>query len=199
MPDGTIPETNNSNTTASPILNDFYDWVEAIVFSLAFVILLFTFAFRPVGVGGVSMKNTLNKENWVVNENQYLDRVLINNINYHPKAGDIIVFSTPAVTKPLIKRVIAVGGQTVNIDYQQHTVAVDGKILKESYISCPTTLQGDVRFPITVPAGHVFVMGDNRNNSYDSRFRAIGMIDQKVILGKAFLRIFPFDQIGPLH
>lgn len=174
-------------------VNGLYDWVETIVFSLAVVAVLCTFVFRVIGVGGVSMKNTLNAE--VVNEKDYVDRVLISNFNYTPKRGDIVVVSTKAVSIPIIKRVIAVGGDTVDIDFSAHTVSVNGEVLDEPYIKEPTEETGDVKFPVTVPKGHVFVMGDNRNDSYDSRYSAVGTVDVKNIMGKAFLRIYPFNQI----
>jgi signal peptidase I len=178
-------------------IQDIYEWIEAIVFSVAAIVIVFTFAFRIVGVSGVSMENTLNAG--VQYENQTVDRVVISDINYKPKRGDIIVLSTKAVPEPIIKRVIAVGGDTVNIDFNKHTVSVNGKIIKEPYIKEPTTNPGDVTFPVKVPEGHVFVMGDNRNNSEDSRFRAVGMVDDRYILGRACLRIFPLNEIKIIH
>lgn len=167
-----------------------YDWVEAIVFSVAVIVLIFTFFFRIVGVEGMSMTNTLQDGN----------RVIITNINYTPKQFDIIVLSTKAVEKtPIIKRVIAVGGQTVDVDYSQNKVYVDGKAISESFIREPMQMRGDVKMPVTVPKGCVFVMGDNRNDSLDSRYGVVGMIDDRNILGKAVLRIFPFNKFGTLY
>lgn len=174
-------------------LSEIYDWAEAIVFSLTAVILVFTFIFRIVGVGGVSMENTLNAG--VINENDYVDRVVISHIHYTPAHGDIVVLYAKALKECIIKRVIAVGGDTVNIDFDHHLVYVNGKALTEPYIREPTIERGDVQFPITVPKGHVFVMGDNRNDSYDSRYKAVGMIDDQDILGHAILRIYPLNQI----
>lgn len=168
-----------------------YDWVEAIVFSVAVVVLIFTFFFRIVGVEGSSMTNTLQDGN----------RVIISDVNYTPKQFDIIVLSTKAVTKPIIKRVIAVGGQSVNIDYTANKVYVDGKAINESFIREPMrSISGSiVSLPVTVPKGCVFVMGDNRNDSLDSRFSVIGMIDTRNILGKAVFRIFPLNKFGTLY
>lgn len=189
-------EINDGQAEKSSAVKELYDWMEAIIVSLVVVSIICTYIFRIIGVGGVSMENTLNKG--VVDENQFVDRVLITHLNYTPKRGDIVVISTPAVKLPIIKRVIAVGGDTVNVDFDKHTVSVNNEVLDEPYIKDPTSERGDVEFPVTVPTGHVFVMGDNRNDSYDSRFSAVGMIDVNNILGKAFLRIYPLNQITPL-
>lgn len=176
------------------IISEIYDYVGSIVFGLALVILVTSFTFKQVSVGGVSMENTFNAG--VVNENTYVDRVLISDINYtHPKRGDVVVIDAPALHERIIKRVIGIGGDIVNIDFQKHTVSVNGKILKEPYIKEPTAEQGNVKFPVTVPKGYVFVMGDNRNDSYDSRFSAVGMVDIKDIAGKVFLRVYLFNEI----
>lgn len=167
-----------------------YDWTEAVVFSVGAVVLLFTFVFRIVGVDGWSMLDTLGNG----------DRVMISVVGAAPKRGDIVVLTTKAVDKPIIKRVIAVGGQTVDIDYDRHTVEVDGKILSEPYIREPTAFRGQdpVAMPVRVPKGFVFVMGDNRNESLDSRSAAIGLVDERQILGKAVFRIFPLKGFGIL-
>lgn len=162
-----------------------YEWAESIVFSLAVVVLIFTFIFRPVGVVGESMMNTL----------QDGDKVIICNVNYTPKQGDIVVLSTKAVDTPIIKRVIAVGGQTVNIDYDNNKVLVDGKEF-DAPIKEPMQQMGDVTLPVKVPDDCVFVMGDNRNNSFDSRYSDVGMIKTKYILGRAVFRILPFSSFG---
>lgn len=186
---GNSPEAADGGTWRAEL----YDWIESIVFSLAVVVIVFTFFFRIVGVGGVSMENTLNAG--VVYENQFVDRVIITHLNYTPAHGDIVVLYSKGLRESVIKRVIAVGGDTVNIDFDRHIVYVNGKALSEPYIREPTAERGDVRFPVTVPAGHVFVMGDNRNDSYDSRYQAVGMIDNRDIIGKAVLRIYPLSQI----
>lgn len=184
MEDGTVSIDRGT-------LSEVYEWAEAIVFSLVCVVLLFTFVFRIVGVDGHSMENTLQDK----------DRVIITRLNYTPKQGDIVVFPVKdpnVASMPLIKRIIAVGGQTVDIDFAKGVVKVDGKTLNEPYIKEPTYREGDVKFPIKVPAGKVFVMGDNRNNSLDGRFQEIGFIDVRDILGRAIFRIYPLGKIGPL-
>jgi signal peptidase I len=194
------------------IMNEIYEWIEAIVFAFVFVIILFTFVFRVVGVEGISMKNTLNRE--VSDETVTLDRVIITHLNYTPKQGDIIVLahksSISDISVPYIKRIIALAGQTVNI--KNNSVFVDGIKIKENYkyseiigktkAMGDVGFSGDVKFPVKVPANCVFVMGDNRENSQDSRFskntEGVGMLDVRNILGKAIFRIFPFNQIGAL-
>ena len=185
----------NGAPEPTKLSQELYEWTETIVFALAAVILVFTFIFRTVSVGGMSMENTLNAG--VTDQNQFVDRVLLYEYRYtQPKQGDIVAINSPVVKKGgIIKRVIAVGGDTVNIDFIRHTVSVNGKVLNEPYIKEPTAVQGDVKFPVTVPKGHVFVMGDNRDISYDSRYSAVGMIDDRNIIGKAFLRIIPLNEI----
>ena len=192
-------------------IRELYEWTEAIVFAFIFLILIFTFVFRVVGVEGVSMKDTLNKELSNSQSNVTLDRVIITNFNYVPKQGDIIVLATKASTyttntnyenspksNPYIKRIIALAGQIVDI--KNGEVYVDGLKIKENYIVGITEVgDGSVSFPVTVPQDHVFVMGDNREHSYDSRYiSGVGMLDVSNILGKAVFRIFPFNQIGVL-
>lgn len=166
-----------------------FEWVEALVFSIVIVVLIFTFLFRVVGVDGRSMEPTLYDG----------DRLLISNMMYRPKAFDIVVLTDQtSQNKPIIKRIIATEGQTVNIDYSNGDVIVDDKILVEDYVSGPTATRGDVVFPVVVPKDKVFVLGDNRGNSLDSRYSDIGMANISDILGRAFFRIYPFNSIGGL-
>ena len=100
------------------------------------------------------------------------------------------------MTSPIVKRVIATKGDTVDIDFSTGTVSVNGEVLEESYIAEPTTTQYDITFPQTVPEGCIFVMGDNRNHSTDSRYGQLGMVDTRYVIGKVLMRIFPFREIG---
>ena len=152
----------------------------------AFIIIavVFTFVFRLVGVSGYSMTNTLQDNDWLLT---------VNKESY--ERGDIVVITEPNYfDEPLIKRVIAKGGQTVDIDYNTATVYVDGVALDEPYVREDFIVEkGDYReFPYTVPEGHLFCMGDNRNGSTDSRSTLVGAIDERQILGKAVVRILPF-------
>lgn len=167
-----------------------FEWVESIVTAIVVVVVVLTFIFRVVNVSGMSMMNTLHDE----------DKLIITNLFYEPHNGDIVVISHGEEFKePIIKRIIATQGQTLDIDFDTGTVTVDGKILSEPYIKDPTTKQGDASIPSVIPEGYVFVMGDNRNNSLDSRFKLVGLIDKKNILGKAEFIIFPFSRFGGIQ
>lgn len=169
------------------VRREVYDYLSSFIFAIAAVLLFFTFVFRTVTVDGISMQSTLHGG----------DRLILFDLGYTPKRGDIVVVSTPAVPEPIIKRVIATAGQTVNVDAETHKVYVNGKALDEPYAQyIDSDERGNVSFPVTVPSGHVFVMGDNRNHSYDSRFSEVGMIDTRNIAGHAVLRLFPFSKFG---
>ena len=161
-----------------------YDFVSIIMSAFIIIALIFTFAFRLVGVKGQSMESTLFENDWLITmeQKQYV-------------YGDIVVITEPNYfNEPLIKRVIATGGQIVDIDYGSSTVYVDGVALEEPYINESFILHNsdDITFPYTVPEGHLFCMGDNRNHSTDSRSTLIGAVDERYILGRAMLRILPF-------
>lgn len=161
-------------------IRSIYDFAGILVSAVLAVCLIFAFVFKISAVDGDSMKNTLHNG----------DKVLITARDWNVEYGDIVVISQPnAFNKVLIKRVIATEGQTVTVDAKTHQVIVDGKVLDEPYIAEPVRLQGSWSYPVTVPKGCVFVMGDNRNNSTDSRDSAVGMIDTRYIVGEAFYRI----------
>lgn len=179
---------------------ELFEWFDIISVALIVVVIIFGFVFRVATIDGDSMLNTLH----------HGEMVVISNFLYTPKNGDIVVISrniensSPADYDgqgPIIKRIIATENQTVDIDFETGTVYVDGVALKEDYISSLTTKQYDVQFPVTVPEGHLFVLGDNRGVSLDSRSSNIGtngMIDERYVLGRAVFRVFPFDNVGRL-
>ena len=152
---------------------------------LLIVMLVFLLIFRIIVVSGGSMRMTLL-------DGDYL--LLLNNTFYHtPKRGDIVVISKESFDngKPIVKRVIATEGQTVDIDFENGIVYVDGTALEEDYINAPTTVNGGTSFPLTVARGCIFVLGDNRGISMDSRYPEVGQIDKREVLGKAILLMYP--------
>jgi signal peptidase I len=159
-----------------------YDWLQCIVSAMLICVLIFVFLARVVGVIGSSMNPTLNDG----------DMLIISDLFYTPKQGDIVVLRKESFKdEPLVKRVIAVAGQTVDIDFNEGVVYVDGVALAEDYTAEPTLRQLDFSGPVTVPEGTVFLMGDNRNDSTDSRSSRIGFVDVRYIMGKAYLLILP--------
>ena len=161
---------------------ELYDWVQCIVTALIFGILLFVFVLRVVSVVGTSMYPTLCNG----------DRIITSNLFYTPKDGDIVVVKKASFgDEPIVKRVIATAGQTVDIDFSTGIVYVDGEALDEPYTAAPTITQEDFSGPVTVPEGCVFLMGDNRNDSTDSRSSRIGMVDTRCIIGKVYLILYP--------
>ena len=164
---------------------DLYEWVQSLVGSVLVVVAIFTFVIRMMGVDGHSMLNTL----------QHGDLLLVvNSMLYHDyKYGDIVILRKDGVfyDDTIVKRVIAVEGQTVDIDFAEGIVYVDGEALEEDYIREPTYTAEGTEFPLTVPEGSIFVMGDNRNGSSDSRDYRLGTVDTRYVIGKAAFLIFP--------
>lgn len=164
-----------------------YDWIQCIIFALVFCVLLFVFAVRMVNVVGHSMVPTLEQS----------DKVVISNLFYHPKQGDIVVLRKQTLMEePIVKRIIATEGQTVDIDFDDGVVYVDGKALDEPYVNEPVHDRENFEGKITVPEGCVFVMGDNRNASTDSRDSRLGMVDERYILGHVQSVVFPISDFG---
>ena len=164
---------------------DLYEWIPSLVGSVLVVVAIFTCGIRMLGVDGHSMLNTL----------QHGDRLMVvNPIFYHDyKYGDIVILRKTGVfdNEPIVKRVIATGGQTVDIDFSEGVVYVDGEALEEDYIREPTYTAEGTEFPLTVPEGSIFVMGDNRNGSSDSRDYRLGTVDTRYVIGKAAFLLFP--------
>lgn len=157
---------------------------------LAVVMILFLIFFRIIVVSGPSMKMTLL-------DGDYL--LLINNLFYgEPERGDIVVVSKQSYDngKPIVKRVIATEGQIVDMDFRNGIVYVDGLPLEEDYINTPTNLDEGASFPQIVEENCVFVMGDNRNHSKDSRSLEIGQVDKREILGKVKILLLPGTDYG---
>lgn len=176
-----------------------HDWL----FLLIAIFLLFLLLFRVIVVSGDSMYATL----W---DGDYL--LLLSNTFYHePKYGDVVVISKESFDdgKPIIKRVIATEGQTVDIDFDQGIVYVDGQALQEDYTHNLTTREEGTQFPLVVADDCIFVLGDNRGVSLDSRSQEIGQIDRREVLGKAIFLMLPgtnhneqprdFDRIGAIQ
>ncbi|MBQ9742682.1 MAG: signal peptidase I [Ruminococcus sp.] len=181
-------ETNSSSITTA-----LYEWMHSIVVAIVIVILLLTFVFRLVNIDGTSMCDTLFHQ----------DKVIITNFFYEPEVGDIVVIPegvASKIDKPIIKRIIALEGQEVNINFETGEVSVDGEVLKEEYVSTQTTQNvGEVpiEYPLTVPEGQAFILGDNRKVSLDSR--SFGCVNVDDIIGKAQFVIFPFNNFGYLY
>ena len=186
----------------NPVTKTILSYLRDFVMLLAGVVLVFSLLFRVVVVSGPSMKNTLYDGDYIL---------LLNNALYtDPQPGDIIVACKESFHdgEPIIKRIIATEGQTVDIDFEAGIVYVDGVALDEPYTNTPTNVQEGMQFPLVVNEGCVFVMGDNRNASKDSRSLEIGQIDKREILGKALFLVFPgspdpaterdFSRIGAL-
>ena len=180
-----IPEKKFRSQTEG-ILHLLFDWVAALVMALAVLITLFIFLFRVVVVDGDSMQTTLYDK----------DRLVLWTVGYHPEQGDIVVVDRYA-TDPLIKRVVAVEGDVVEITHDCKFF-LNGEAQHESYIQ-GVTVPRDVSEPVTVPAGYVFVMGDNRTISKDSRMTEIGLVNIKDIVGKAVYRHWPLQSFGGVY
>lgn len=187
----TVTEVKNNkkkeNKKGSKYLS-IYDFVSIIMTSFIIIAVVFTFFFRLVGVEGFSMTNTLQNNDWLIT---------IQKDSY--ERGDIVVITEPNYfNEPLIKRVIAKGGETIDIDFSTGTVYVDGVALEEPYTKEDYILPkiDDVTFPYTVPEGEIFCMGDNRNGSTDSRSVKISSFDERYVLGKAVVRLLPFGNFN---
>jgi len=163
------------------------DWLYSAVTAIVIAILLCSFVIRPITVIGSSMVPTLEER----------DLLLVSKLFYEPKYGDVVVLRKSSFMESfIVKRVIATEGQTVDIDFVEGVVYVDGEALDEPYVNSLTFDSEDFTEPVTVPEGSVFVMGDNRNRSTDSRSARLGCVDERLIIGKALIRLAPLNKFG---
>ncbi|MDE5764616.1 MAG: signal peptidase I [Ruminococcus sp.] len=211
-------EQQDSKKKKGNLKQDIIDIAESTICTVFVIVMLFTYLLHPVNIIGHSMVPTLNNtytgERATTNQT---DKVLMSTVFFDIKYGDILVIEKdknylldengevyepddPAINECIIKRVIACGGQTVDI-HDNHVI-VDGEIINEPYIAENSTTDDlgafTGQYPITVPEGYYFVMGDNRNHSTDSRARSIGLVKKDQIYGKAILKYYPIDEFDIL-
>ena len=195
-----IKSTETSPRKRSRLCVDLVENFEVVIFAIVSVLIIFSIGLRICFVSGTSMNKTLDHNDWVITSN----------VGYTPKRGDIIVFhmtsDIPRLNEPMVKRVIAVGGEWIDIDFDTWTVRIadnaemeNAITLDESYMYLSpnyATLKSTYDFPLEIPKGYLFVMGDNRNGSLDSRnAEQIGLVDERRVLGKVVTRIYPFKPI----
>lgn len=194
-------EVKKSVKQTKTVWAEVYEWIDSAVITVMVILLAFTFLFRQVRIEGNSMWPTL----------QNGERVIVSDVFYTPEYGDIVVISSEVYDDiPIIKRVIATEGQWVDIHDGKVFVGKSlenmkevgsefvGDILTEVSVGS-VDAYGVQKYPLQVPENHVFVLGDNRSVSLDSRTAVVGLIDQRQILGKALYRVFPFDNIGSIY
>lgn len=169
------------------LADEIFDWIESIIFSVFTVLFIFTFIFRVAMVDGDSMNPTLENK----------DKVIVTSLFYTPKVGDVVVVDSRGLDEYIVKRVIASEGQEINIDFEKGEVFVDGNLLDEPYINELTHLDEFAHdYPTTVPKDCIFVMGDNRNDSIDSRDPRVSFVNLKDVKGRVVFRHLPINKFG---
>ena len=186
-----VPAEEEKLSGADAFKVDLYFWLQALVAVVVGLILVFTFVGRIIGVVGSSMVPTLHNG----------DMLILQSIGYEPRQGDVVVLTKEfgSVEGPIVKRVIATGGQTVEVDYAAGVVRVDGQVLLEPYRNGPMERPRDPYRTIeavTVPEGSLFVLGDNRNESGDSRDWRLGTIDERYVMGQVVWVLAPPGRFG---
>ncbi len=182
----TVKQDNNQQPKKS-LARSVVELVSIVASSIVAIMVVFTFLFRIVGVSGGSMENTLQEGDWLI----------VSAFVTEPERGDIVIITQPNYFhEPIVKRVIAVGGDEIDINFETAEVKVNGKVIDEPYLKTPTTNDGHRwDYPIIIEEGKVFVMGDNRLKSSDSRGFEIGLIDEDYILGQVLMRFSPITEI----
>ncbi len=185
-----------SESRSGRVFFELYCWAGSIMSAILAVVLLFAFVVRMYPVKGRSMLDTLHDG----------ERLVVSRLFYTPSRGDIVILfkdgledaydSETGMYSPLVKRVIAIAGDTVEYDSENGRMLVNGAALDEPYILQPMRRMGDMDGRKTVPAGCVFVMGDNRNDSLDSRYSRVGFVDEREILGRTLFRLVPLSKFG---
>lgn len=179
-------------TDREPLAVSLYFWLQALASVAVSLVLVFLFLGRLTPVDGTSMEPTLRDWDWMV----------VRSIGYTPRQGDVVVLSKEFddVEGPIVKRIVAVSGQRVDIDYAAGAVSVDGRALEEDYILEPMTQRHwQTVTSLTVPEGCIFVLGDNRNVFNDSRNPALGAVDARYVLGRAEWVVFPLTRLGAVR
>lgn len=201
-PDDAVSEYEQETAIARVPGRELYEWLSSCVTAVLIIVLVFTFLVRIMGVEGPSMRPTLQDGDSLLVVDDFLVKQY--------RQGDIVIARKDTFSEePIVKRVIAVAGQTVDVDFASGIVYVDGTALKEDYINDLTYTAEGTEFPLTVPENAVFLMGDNRNMSTDSRDPRIGTMDTRYLIGKAVFLLIPgpdyltekrdFSRIGLLN